>query len=197
VGLGYGRLHLGRAVCRAEGILQPFRNAADVVVLACVVSHSATCLKVRSSAFTEILARTCRTAVIIAVRLRDIVGNRPWLVHLEGETDQGHEQVDICRTVEVQRHPWRARHQADGSGCGEMVLESPDGGGREVQVNVPIGMEVSDLSVRRAEGSTNATTRLRRNEVGPGCQLHKCTRDQRHAPIMTSSPLSHQNERSL
>ncbi|MGW6796282.1 hypothetical protein [Streptomyces chartreusis] len=79
----------------------------------------------------------------------------------------------------------------------EVFFEALDGPCREVQVNVIVGAEMDDLTVCRTKGSTNATGRLRLGQVGPGRQLREGTRCQRHTPIMTSSPPSHQQVRDL
>lgn len=135
--------------------------------------------------------------MIIAFGSRHVVWNRPRLVRLEGETDQSHEQMDVRGDIEPHRHPLRTGHQLNGSRCREVVFEPPDGPGREVQVNVVVGVEVGDLAVSRTKGSANAAARLRLGEIGPGRQLREGTRCQRHAPIMTSSPPSHQKVRNL
>jgi hypothetical protein len=68
---------------------------------------------------------------------------------LESEADQRHEQLDVRDGVEAQCDPLRAGHQPDGGrGC-EVFLEPLDGPGREVQVDVIVGVEVGDLSVGR------------------------------------------------
>jgi hypothetical protein len=98
-------------------------------------------------ASTEILAREGNVLGLIALRAWGIARNRPRLVSLQSETDQGHEQVDVLIALEVKGDPMRAGHHAYGGRPGEMVLEPPDGTGREVQVNVAAGVKVDDLAV--------------------------------------------------
>lgn len=86
-------------------------------------------------------------------------------MRLEGETGQGHEQMDVCGDVEAQRHPLRAGHQLNGSRRREVFFEPPDGPGCEVQVNVVVGVEVGDLAMGRPEGPANTAARLRLSQV--------------------------------
>ncbi|MFJ4369034.1 hypothetical protein ACIP4S_33595 [Streptomyces chartreusis] len=90
--LGYSGLDLGRAARRTQSVCQTLDDPIDGFVLACPVSHSSTCLKWCLSASAEILTRTCRAEMIIALRSRNVVWNRPRLMRLEGEADQRHEQ---------------------------------------------------------------------------------------------------------
>ncbi len=147
------------------------------------------------SASAEILARTDRAAMIIAFRSRSVARNRPRLLSLEGEADQSHEELNIRGNAEVQRHPRRAGYELHGRCRPEVVLETSYGSGREVKVDVVVGVEVGDLAMGGPQGPADTAARLRLGEVGPGRQLRAGTRGQCHAVIMTSSLPGHQDVR--
>jgi hypothetical protein len=114
------------------------------------------------------------------------------LMGLERGADQAHQQIHVRVAVEMDGHPARAGDQPDRGRLLEIVVEPLDGRHRQMQVHVPVGVEVHDLALDGAQGPPCAAMGRARAEVGPDFQSFHGALGRCHDPIVTRSPRRNQ-----
>lgn len=189
--LGYSRFDLFGRTRLVVGARETFDDSADGVFLARLDSHDVPCLKdvllsFRWNCYAEAPCPADHYTWPTAYRGKPATPDGP-----EERGSPGSTAGPCPSRLRGVSSP-KANRAPDGTRrAPEVVFETPDGAGGEVQVNVLVRMEVDDLVLDRAQCPPRATAWRCLREVRPTRQLRHGAQGHRHVPIMPSSPRRH------